>query len=261
MTAPTREDIQKLESPCLKGHVILITGASDGIGHTAALDFARQGADLVLLSRNQEKLEALYDQIEAETDTHPTLFPYDLATLDAEVAKEMAFAIEQQYGRLDGVLHNASQLGSKMSLAQYPPEDWQKVMAVNVDAAFYLSKAMQPLLEAAPAGRLVFTTSSVGRQGRAFWGAYAVSKFATEGLMQTWADELGTTTNVRAFAINPGGTRTAMRASAYPGENPASVPHPEVHMPLYRYLMSPASQGFNGLSLDARDYLNEEQLG
>lgn len=255
MNHPALTDINALEPGSLKDKVILITGAGDGIGKSAALDFAAQGANVVLLGRTQSKLEAVYDDIEKHTKTRPIIFPYDLNTLDLSVAKEMAYAIEQEFGRLDGLLLNASQLGSKMSIAQYPEQDWVDVMNVNVNSSFYLTQAMLPLLQASDAGRVIYTTSSVGRQGRGYWGAYAVSKFATEGLMETLADELGETTNVRTFAINPGGTRTAMRASAYPGENPKDVPAAEAHMPLYRYLMADASQSLNGLSLNARDYL------
>jgi NAD(P)-dependent dehydrogenase (short-subunit alcohol dehydrogenase family) len=256
MTQLTLADITSLPEKCLNGKTILVTGASEGIGRTAAIEFAQQGANVVLIARNQEKLESVYDEIEQLTQTKPIIFPYDLNTLSPDVAKEMAFAIEQEFGQLDGILFNASALGSKMSIAQYPEQEWLDVMNTNLNSSFYLTKAMLPLLESSVAGRLVFTTSSVGRKGRAYWGAYAASKFATEGLMETLADELGTTTNIRTFAINPGGTRTAMRASAFPGENPTEVPEPSVHMPLYSYLMSHHSQDINGLSIDARDYIS-----
>lgn len=256
MSQPSKETISQFHCEnCLQDRVILITGASEGIGKQAALEFARQGAHVVLIARNQEKLEAVYDEIENSTQTRPIIFPYDLNTLNPDIAREMAYAIEQEYGRLDGVLFNASALGSKMSIAQYPEQQWLDVINTNLNSAFYLTKAMLPLLEAAPAGRMLFTTSSVGRKGRAFWGAYAVSKFATEGLMETLADELKATSKVRVFAVNPGGTRTAMRASAYPGENPESVPAPSAHMPLYCYLMSDASDDCHGASIDAYNYL------
>jgi NAD(P)-dependent dehydrogenase (short-subunit alcohol dehydrogenase family) len=257
MKKPSLEDIQNLPNQPLLNKTILITGAGDGIGKAAAFSYANAGANVVLLGRTQEKLEAVYDDIEKSTDTKPIIFPYDLNTLNPDIAREMAYAIEQEFGGLDGLLLNASLLGSKMSIAQYPEQEWLDVINTNVNASFYLTKAMLPLLQASSAGRLVFTTSSVGRKGRAYWGAYAVSKFATEGLMETLSDELGSTTDVRTFAINPGGTRTAMRASAYPGENPKDVPTPESHMPLYVYLMSSQSEHFNGLSLDAYDYLNQ----
>lgn len=257
MNKPSIEDLNNLPENALANKTILITGAGDGIGKAAALSFAKAGANVVLLGRTQDKLEAVYDEIEQSTNTKPIIFPYDLNTLNPDIAREMAYAIEQEFGTLDGLLLNASLLGSKMSISQYPEQEWLDVINTNVNASFYLTKAMIPLLQASNAGRILYTTSSVGRQGRAYWGAYAVSKFATEGLMQTLADELGTTTNIRTFAINPGGTRTAMRASAYPGENPKDVPLPEVHMPLYIFLMSELAQSHNGLSLDAYDYLSQ----
>ena len=252
----SKEQIHQLPDDALRDNVILVTGAGDGIGKAAALSFASAGAHVILLGRTQDKLEQVYDQIEQSTETRPIIFPYDLNTLNPDIAREMAYAIEQEYGRLDGVLFNASALGSKMAIEQYPEQEWLDVMNTNVNSAFYLTKALLPLLKAADAGRILFTTSSVGRKGRAYWGAYAVSKFATEGLMQTLADELGAISPVRTFAVNPGGTRTAMRASAYPGEDPADVPPPEDHMPLYRFLMSEASEPYNGQSIDAYTFLN-----
>lgn len=256
MPTLAKEQVAQLPKDALQDRVILVTGAGDGIGKAAAVSFANAGAHVILLGRTQDKLEVVYDEIEQTTGTRPIIFPYDLNTLNPDIAREMAYAIEQEYGRLDGVVFNASMLGSKMSIEQYPEQEWLDVMNTNVNSAFYLTKALLPLIKAANAGRILFTTSSVGRKGRAYWGAYAVSKFATEGLMQTLADELGAISPVRTFAINPGGTRTAMRASAYPGEDPGDVPPPEAHMPLYRFLMSDASEAFNGLSVDAYDYLD-----
>lgn len=248
---------QAQNTAALADRVIVVTGAGDGIGKAAALDFASAGAHVVLIGRTQDKLEAVYDQIEANTRTEPLILPLDLNELTTESAQELAHGIEQTYGRLDGLLLNASLLGDKMSISQYPPRVWETVINVNLNSAFHLTQALLPLLEAAPNGRIIYSTSSVGRQGRAYWGAYAVSKFATEGLMQTLADELQTVSRVRVHCINPGGTRTAMRARAYPAEDPQTVPAPGVHMPLYRYLFSPFSQPFNGISWDARDFLTQ----
>ncbi|WP_084649383.1 YciK family oxidoreductase [Saccharospirillum impatiens] len=254
----TLDHLQQAQTnDALSGQVIVVTGAGDGIGKAAALDFASAGAHVVLIGRTQDKLEAVYDQIEATTQTEPIILPLDLNDLTTESAQELAHGIEQTYGRLDGVLLNASLLGDKMSITQYPPKVWSTVMNVNLNSAFHLTQALLPLLEVSPAGRIIYTTSSVGREGRAYWGAYAVSKFATEGLMQTLADELKNISRVRVHCINPGGTRTAMRAKAYPGEDPKTVPAPESHMPLYRYLLSPLSQDFHGISWDARDCLSQ----
>lgn len=235
----------------LRDRVVLVTGAGAGIGRTAALAYARHGADVVLLGRTRSKLEAVFDVIAAETATKPVIVPADLATLDEAAADNLAEAIRDDYGRLDGILHNASVLGPRVPVAHYPADAWAEVMQVNAMAPVLLTRALLPLLEAAPDASIVFTSSGVGRVGRAYWGAYAVSKFATEGLSQTLADELESAGRVRVNALNPGGTRTAMRAAAYPAEDPATLPEPEAHMDLYLYLMGPDSAGVTGWSIDA----------
>ncbi|MDE0348186.1 MAG: YciK family oxidoreductase [Gammaproteobacteria bacterium] len=235
----------------LRDRVVLVTGAGAGIGRAAALAYARHGADVVLLGRTRAKLEAVFDRIVAETATKPVIVPADLATLDEAAADNLAEAIRDDYARLDGILHNASVLGPRVPVAHYPAAAWAEVMHVNAMAPVLLTRALLPLLEAAPDASIVFTSSGVGRVGRAYWGAYAVSKFATEGLSQTLADELESAGRVRVNALNPGGTRTAMRAAAYPAEDPATLPEPQAHMDLYLYLMGPDSAGVTGRSIDA----------
>ena len=235
----------------LRDRVVLVTGAGDGIGRVAALAYARHGADVVLLGRTRTKLEAVFDAVAAETGTRPVIAPADLARLDEAAAENLAQAIRDDYGRLDGILHNASMLGPRVPVAHYPADAWAEVMQVNAMAPVLLTRALLPLLEAAPDASIVFTSSGVGRVGRAYWGAYAVSKFATEGLSQTLADELENTGRVRVNALNPGGTRTAMRAAAYPAEDPMTLPEPEAHMDLYLWLMGPDSVGVTGRSIDA----------
>lgn len=159
--------------------------------------------------------------------------------------------IEQEFGRLDGLLNNASILGPRMPMQQIPDDKFAEVMQVNVQATFGLTRALLPLLQLSEDASVVFTSSGVGRKGRAYWGAYAVSKFATEGLMQVLADELDET-HVRANSVNPGATRTSMRAAAYPGEHPDSNPAPEDIMPVYLYLLGPDSKGVNGQALNAQ---------
>src|SRR5690606_26495825 len=166
-------------------------------------------------------------------------------------------SIVEQFGHLDVLLHNASVLGLLGPLQFASPESWMKIMQVNVNAQFLLTRALLPALHNANSGRILFTSSSVGRKGRAYWGAYAVSKFATEGMMQVLAEELTNTSSIKVNSINPGATRTEMRAAAYPAENPASLPTPESLIPAYLYLMSPASDGLHGQALDARALLQE----
>lgn len=236
----------------LKDRVILITGAGDGIGRAAARAYAAHGATVILLGKTQGKLEQVYDEIVADGLPEPLILPMDLQYLTAEAADALAESIEQEFGRLDGLLHNASLLGSLTPLADYSPERFSQVMQVNVHAAFLLSHKLLPLMKKSPAANVIFTSSSVGRKGRAFWGAYAISKFATEGMMEVMADELEGVCNVRVNAINPGATRTRMRTAAYPGENPNDNPPAEAHMPLYVYLMSDDSAPISGASFDAQ---------
>ena len=236
----------------LQGRVILVTGAGRGIGAAAARSFAAHGASVLLLGKTEETLNQVYDQIEAAGHPQPAVIPFNLETALAHQYDELAAMIENEFGRLDGLLHNAAILGPRTPLEQLSGDNFMRVMQVNVNAAFMLTHAMLPLLRLSEDASVVFTSSGVGRKGRAYWGAYAVSKFANEGLMQVLADELEGTSKARANSINPGATRTSMRAQAYPGENPANNPAPEDIMPVYLYLMGPDSQGINGQALDAQ---------
>jgi NAD(P)-dependent dehydrogenase (short-subunit alcohol dehydrogenase family) len=236
----------------LDGRVILITGAGDGIGKAAALSFARLGATVVLLGRTVEKLEQVYDQIEAEGGKQPAIVPLNLESASHIEYSQIAQTIEDEFGRLDGLLLNAAIMGDVRPLEFYPMELFEKVMQVNVNAQFMLVRTLIPLLKLSDQGSIVFTSSSVGRKGRANWGAYAVSKFAIEGMMQTLAEELRNTSNIKVNCINPGATRTQMRANAYPAEEPASICPPEAIMGVYNYLMGLDSAGVCGQSLDAQ---------
>ncbi len=232
--------------------IILVTGAGDGIGKAVALALARHGATVILLGRTQEKLEAVYDQIKAEGGAEPALAPVNLEVARPQDYEELANLFEQAFGRLDGIVHNASVLGEITPIEQYGYSTWETVMQVNVNAAFYLTRALLPLLQKSSDASILFTSSSVGRQGRAFWGAYAVSKFATEGLMQVLADELENVSNIRVNAINPGATATRMRALAYPAEDAMTLKQPTDIVSPYLYLLGPDSAGVTGQSLNAQ---------
>jgi NAD(P)-dependent dehydrogenase (short-subunit alcohol dehydrogenase family) len=237
----------------LKDKVILVTGAGDGIGKEIAMTYAKHGATILLLGRTTAKLETVYDSIVEAGLPEPAILPVNLEGAVETDYHKIADVIDQEFGRLDGLVLNASLLGSMTPIEQYEAEVWQKVMQVNVHANFLLVKTMIPLLRAADEPSVVFTSSSVGRKGRAFWGAYAVSKFATEGLAQILADEHDADDDFIKFnVINPGATRTNMRASAYPAENPMSIKAPQDIMPLYLYLMGADSTGVTGQSLDAQ---------
>jgi len=236
----------------LKGRVILVTGAGRGIGATAAKTFAAHGATVLLLGKTEENLSRVYDAIEAAGHPQAAVIPFNLETALPHQYDELAAMIEAEFGKLDGLLHNASIIGPRTPLEQLSGDNFMRVMQVNVNAMFMLTSTLLPLLKLSADASVVFTSSSVGRKGRAYWGAYAVSKFATEGLMQVLADEVDGIANVRANSVNPGATRTDMRAQAYPGENPQNNPPPEAIMPIYLYLMGPDSTGVNGQAFDAQ---------
>lgn len=230
----------------LKGKVIAVTGAGDGIGRAAALAYAAHGATVILLGRTVQKLEAVYDEIEAKGYPQGAIYPINFEGAKENDYNDMAVAFQKEFGKLDGILHNASELGPRTPLSQYPEETWQRIMQVNATAPFLITKAVLPLLDKAGQASVVFTGSSVGYEGRAFWGAYAVSKAAVENTMQIFAAELSGTTNIRVNSINPGATRTKMRAHAYPAEDPRTLKKPEEIMASYLYLMGDESVGTSG---------------
>lgn len=236
----------------LAGRTILVTGAGDGIGAAVSRRLAAHGASVVLLGRTVKKLEAVYDAIERDGGPKPALFPMDLLRATPDDATRLAEGIHEAFGRLDGVLHNAGVLGVMSTLAHYEPEAWLEVMQVNVNAPFLLTTTLLPLLEKSDDARVVFTSSGVGRAGRAHWGAYAVSKFATEGMMQVLADETESAGRIRVMSINPGGTRTRMRAAAYPAEDPQRLRTPEDIAPAYLYAFGPEGRALHGKALDAQ---------
>lgn len=252
MAFPTAPADYRPSIELLQGKTIVVTGAGDGIGRAAALAYAGHGATVILLGRTGSKLERVYDEIEAAGLPKPALVELDLAAAEEENYVNLAVGLAGEFGHLDGLLHNASILGERRPIesAGYPA--WLEVMQVNLNAQFLLTRQLLPLLQAAPAASIIFTSSGVGRTGKAYWGAYAVSKFATEGFMQVLADELENTSKVRVNSLNPGPTNTAMRRSAYPGEKPTDNPAPEDIMATYLYLMGDDSTGITGQAFNAR---------
>lgn len=235
----------------LKDKVILVTGAGAGIGRQAALSFAEHGATVILLGRNVKNLEFIYDEIEKAGYAQPAIIPLDLKGATKQNYLDMADTIESQFGRLDGLLHNAGVLGTLSPFDQIEEDIFDDVMQINVKAEFLMTQALLPVLKKAEAARVLFTSSTVGHSGRTFWGSYAISKFATEGMMQILADELSATT-IRVNAINPGATQTRMRAKAYPGEDANQLKTPLDIMPHYLRLMDPAETSINGQCIDAQ---------
>lgn len=235
----------------LDGRVALITGASRGIGRALAKHFAEQGAHLILTARTQGALEELDDELRAAGHEAPTLVPCDLT--DFDVIDRIGGAIYERFKKLDVLVGNAGTLGTLAPIAHLEPKEWQQVLDINLTANWRLIRSMDPLLRASDAGRAIFVTSTVGHQARAYWGTYAVSKAALEMTAGIYAQECAKT-NVRVNLINPGGTRTDMRAEAMPGEDPTTVKAPESINHLFLELASPACTA-NGTLVEAQQEL------
>jgi len=236
----------------LTDRVILVTGAGDGIGRAVALAAARAGATLILLGKTVSKLEAVYDEIVEAGGPQPAIFPLDLSRARGEDYDRLSGAIEEQWGRLDGLVQNAGILGERAPIEFYDVGTWQKVLHVNLTAPFILCRCLLPLMKRSGDASLVFTSSGVGRKGKAFWGAYAVSKFGIEALNEIIASEFADAPDFRVNAVNPGPVRTSMRIAAYPGEDPDTLKKPEEILGVYLYLLGPDSRGVSGKTFDAQ---------
>ena len=232
----------------LQDRVVLVTGAGDGIGRAAAKAYATHGATVVLLGKTVTKLETLYDEIEGAGGPTPAIYPMHLEGATGHDYAELANAIDSNFGRLDGILHNAANLPYLSRIKDYDADDWLKVMQVNLNAPFFITQQCLPLLQRSGDARVLFTTDEVGRVGRAFWGAYGVSKFGIEGLVQILAAELENG-NIRVNCIDPGPTRTALRKRAFPGEDNAHLKLPDVLLPLYLWAMGPEGRAAHGQRL------------
>jgi NAD(P)-dependent dehydrogenase (short-subunit alcohol dehydrogenase family) len=235
----------------LDGRIIAVTGASSGIGRAVALACARYGAQLVLIGRNARKLEEVHASIASAEGPEATIALLDLERALAPDYDQLAEAVLERFGRLDGLLHNAGILGVLSPIEHHDVPTWVRVMHVNVTAAFALTQVLMPALRKSTDASVLFTSSSVGRHGRAYWGAYAVSKFATEGLMQVLAAETHIT-SIRVNSLNPGRARTMMRRQAYPAEDINTLPLPEQLTGAYIALLGPASRGVTGRTFDAQ---------
>jgi len=235
----------------LKDRIILVSGAGGGLGRAAALAYARHGATLVLLGRTMAHLEATYDAIEAAGGAQPAIIPLNLETATEQDYYGLGETLYQEFGHLDGLLHVAAQLSLLSRIDDYDLATWNKVMTVNLTAPFILTQACLPLLRRSEDASIVFISDQVGRKAKAYWGAYGVSKFGVEGLMQTLAQELESS-GIRSNSLAPGPVRTRLRALAYPGEDPSVLPGPDEIMSMFLYLMGPDSKEVNGQALNAK---------
>ena len=236
----------------LSGRVILITGAASGLGKALSIECARAGATVILSGRNQSKLERVYDEIESLGVAEPAMAVLDLASATAVDYDGLAKIVGDEFGRLDGLVHCAALLGDRMPLEQYDIPTWCKVLHVNLTAPFILTQVLLPQLRRAQDASILFVSSGVVTQTRPFWGAYAVAKNGQEALRAMWAQELEQEANVRFNSVNPGRMRTAMRAAAYPAEDPNTVPTPTSVSKLFLYLLSRHAQGIDGQFFEAQ---------
>ena len=236
----------------LAQQVVLITGASRGIGSAVSRAVAAAGAEIVILARNVHLMEELADEITANGLPGPGIVPINLEAAKLDDYARIAALIKERYGHLNGLILNAGMLGQMAPLETYDPISWARVFQLNVHSQFLLLQVMLPLLDLRANGSIIFTGSGVGRKARAFWGAYAASKFATEGMMQVLADELADRGRIRVNSLNPGRLRTQLRAEAYPAEDPTSLRRPEEITNGYLFLLGPDSADVHGATLDAQ---------
>jgi NAD(P)-dependent dehydrogenase (short-subunit alcohol dehydrogenase family) len=238
----------------LQDRTILITGAGQGLGRAAALAFAAQGATVILTGRKVSKLEAVYDEIEAMGAPQAAIFPIDLAKAGEAEYTALAEAIFKEFGKLDGILHNAARFDNLSPLEIQTAEQLKGMFQVNVVAPFLLTKACLPLFKRSADASVIFTSTTAAQHPAAYWGAHAISKSALQTLASVWANELGTTPNIRMNTVIPGAVQSPHRQKSHPGELPDQLPTPESIMPLYVYLMGHESTGVNGQVFEAQKF-------
>jgi NAD(P)-dependent dehydrogenase (short-subunit alcohol dehydrogenase family) len=237
----------------LNDRVILVTGAGDGIGRVVARRLAAYGATVILLGRTIRKLEQVYDEIEQTGGPKPAIYPMNLEGASPKDYADLATIIGTEFGRLNGLLHNAALFAGLTPLANYDTALWYRIVQVNVHAPFLLTQALLGLLNRAPDASVVFTADQASETGRAYWGAYAVAKGSAETLMKLWANELETNTSIRVNSIDPGQVGAGLTLRAYPGRTPDEWVDPEAIIPTYLYLLGPDSKGVTGQLLRAQD--------
>jgi NAD(P)-dependent dehydrogenase (short-subunit alcohol dehydrogenase family) len=240
------------DNDLLTGRVVLITGASSGLGAALAVECARAGASVILSGRNGSKLERVYDEIETMGAPQPAIAMLDLATATAVDYDSVARSIDSEFGKLDGVVHAAGLLGDRTPLEQYDVPTWCKVLHVNLTAPFILTQVLLPHLRKSADASVIFVSSGVVKNQRPFWGAYAVAKSGLESVRSMLSQELEGEPNIRVNSVNPGRMRTAMRAAAYPAEDPNTVPTPASLSGTFLYLLSARSRGIDGQYIEAQ---------
>ena len=244
--------LDKISKNVLKGKTILITGAGDGIGRSAAISYASKGATVILLGKTKVKLEKVYDEIEKHGYPTPSISLMNLLMADANDYQELIDNLLSEFNQLDGLLLNAAILGDRTPIELYDVQKWVETIHINLTSQFILVKTLLPALKKSKDASVVFTSSGVGKIGKAFWGAYSVSKFGIEGLCQVLSDEFDNDNSIRFNCINPGAVRTKMRKAAYPFEKPENLIPPEKIMEKYLWLMMESSKNITGKSFDCQ---------
>ena len=236
----------------LAGRVILITGAGGGLGRALAVESARAGASVILSGRNASKLDLVYDEIEKLGGPQPAIAALDLAAATAVDYDNLAKTIDDEFGKLDGLVHCAALLGDRTPLEQYDVPTWCKVLHVNLTAPFILTQVLLPNLRKSVDASVIFVSSGVVTNQRPYWGAYAVAKSGLESVRSMLSQELEGEPNIRVNSVNPGRMRTGMRAAAYPAEDPNTLPAPVSVSGTFLYLLSALGRGIDGQYFEAQ---------
>ena len=217
--------------------IILVTGAANGIGKAVTIALASQGCTVLMLDKKSRHLEKLYDDISQRGYTEPVILPIDLEQLSAESATQVAQSVYDDFGQLDGLLHNAAELGSPSPMDQYDMQYWNAVMQVNLQAPYLLTRALLPLLKQDYQTNILFGSAEVGRTIAPYWGAYSIAYAGLEAQMLLWAEELETISNIKVNSIDPGAVRTGFRRRSHPGESQESLVTPQEVTPAYTELL------------------------
>jgi len=237
----------------LKNKNILVTGASRGIGRTLSINLSKYGANIIMLGKNEDLLDQTYDEIKDLYNTNPLIIKCDLNNLDENKAQEIANVIFEEYKHLDALINNAGIL-NKMSLIEgFDLKTWEKVLKINLTSAFLLSKYSIPLMKDSIMPRIIFTSSSVAKKGKAYWGAYSVSKAGIKVLSEIISDELESISKFKIFSFDPKATQTDMRSLAYPAEDPALVKKPEELIKYYLWMLSGESSSSKSTYIEYGD--------
>ncbi len=236
------------QNSALNGKVILVTGAADGIGKAVTIALAKHGASVLMLDKKARHLEKLSDEMVERGYAEPIILPIDLMEVTPETATTLAQAVLDDIGHLDGLLHNAAELGSPSPLDQYDMEYWNSVMHTNLQAPYVLTRALLPLLKQDHTTNILFTSADVGRNAAPYWGAYSIAYAGLEAQMTIWAEELETVSNIKVNSIDPGAVRTTLRRRSHPGESQDSLATPQSITPAYLKLLA-GDHDFHGQRL------------